>query len=66
MLLHGHPILGDGKYNIDFKKKRKSKFPLMLHAYKINFSIDNKKYNFLAEPPIAFENMIREKYLRNF
>ena len=66
MLLHGHPILGDDKYNINFKKVRKSKMPLMLHAYKINFSINKKSYKFLAEPPDSLKKIIKEKHLRNF
>ena len=66
MLLHGHPVLGDNKYNINSKIIRKSKMPLMLHAYKINFSINNKNYKFLAEPPEALNKIIKEKYLRNF
>ena len=38
----------------------------MLHAYKINFSIDGTKYNYLAEPPFAFKKVLREKYLKIF
>ncbi len=39
---------------------------LMLHAYKINFSIENIKYNFLADVPNEFDKIIKEKYLKNF
>ena len=38
----------------------------MLHAYKINFSINDKKYNFLAETPNLFKKTLKEKYLKNF
>ena len=39
---------------------------LMLHAYKINFSIANIKYNFSAYPPMTFIKTLKEKYLKNF
>ena len=45
---------------------RGKKNNLMLHAYKINFSIAGTKYNFSAEPPPAFKNIVREKHLRTF
>jgi len=38
----------------------------MLHAYKINFSINGTKYNFSAEPPLTFKNILKEKYLKIF
>mgnify|MGYP001217893809 CR=1 FL=1 len=63
LLIHGHPILGDSKYRISEYKGNK-KNTLMLHAYKINFSIDGTKYNFLAELPIHFKNTLKEKYLK--
>ena len=50
LLIHGKPILGDSKYRIsDTFKNKKNK--LMLHAYKINFSINDKKFKFLAKLP---------------
>ena len=65
LLIHGNPILGDSKYRIrETSKKVNNK--LMLHAYKINFSINNIKYNYYAEPPIAFKKMLKEKYLKIF
>ena len=63
LLLHGHPILGDTKYRISINKKGKSN-NLMLHAYKINFSISSLKYNFLAKPPKNFLDILSEKYLK--
>ena len=36
----------------------------MLHAYRINFSIGVKKYNYYAEPPEAFNKILKEKYLK--
>ncbi len=65
LLIHGHPILGDFKYRISENKKNK-KNKLMLHAYKINFSIYGIKYNFFAELPLDFKSALKEKYLKNF
>ncbi len=38
----------------------------MLHAFKINFSINNVRYNFTAKPSDYFEKTINEKYLKIF
>ena len=65
LLIHDHPILGDSKYRIS-ANKNSGKNVLMLHAHKINFSIDGAKYSFLAEPPINFKNVLKEKYLKIF
>jgi len=65
LLIHGHPILGDSKYRVKDKDKNKRDF-LMLHSYKINFSIQGTKYNFIAEPPLTFIKFLKEKYLRIF
>jgi 23S rRNA pseudouridine955/2504/2580 synthase len=65
LLLHGHPILGDSKYRLS-NKRIKSKDSLMLHAYKINFSINTVKYNFSVNPPLNFQKLLKEKYLKNF
>jgi len=61
----GNPILGDSKYRLN-KNTYKKDAHLMLHAYKINFSINNIKYNYYAEPPITFKKMLKEKYLKIF
>ena len=65
LLLHGHPILGDPKYRIsnEFSSKKSS---LMLHAYKLKFSINGLKYNFVADPPETFKKILKEKYLKIF
>ena len=63
LLMHGFPVLGDSKYRIS-KNNPSKKDKLMLHAYKINFSIDGTKYNYSAEPPSAFKKVLREKYLK--
>ena len=65
LLMRGSPILGDDKYRISDKHNNK-KNSLMLHAYKINFSINSQKYSFLAEPPLNFNNTLKEKYLKIF
>jgi len=63
LLLHGYPILGDSKYRLSSSKNKKD--ALMLHAYKINFSVSDIRYNFLAEPPKNFIDMLKKKYLKN-
>jgi len=63
LLIHGYPILGDHKYRISNSKIKKSS-TMMLHAYKINFSIADLRYNFTADPPQEFKNALKEKYLK--
>ena len=63
LLIHGCPVLGDNKYRISIDKSKKENV-LMLHAYKIHFSIDNIRYNYLAEPTSVFKNFLKEKYLK--
>ena len=58
----GNPIVGDNKYNI-IKQKNTNEKKLMLHAYKIKFMINNKKYNFDAKPPDYFNNYLIKKRL---
>ena len=65
LLIHGNPILGDSKYRLS-NTITKKKNVLMLHAFKINFSINNIKYNFTAKPSEYFEKTINEKYLKIF
>jgi len=65
LLIYGNPILGDSKYRISSKYPIK-KNTLMLHAYRINFSIGEKKYNYYADPPEAFNKILKEKYLKIF
>jgi len=64
LLMHGHPILGDTKYRISNNNYKNS--ILMLHSYKINFSINDLKYSFKAELPQIFRKTLKEKYLKNF
>ena len=65
LLIHGCPILGDSKYRISDNHPSK-KNSLMLHAYKVNFSIAETKYSYSAELPLGFEKVLREKYLKIF
>ena len=65
LLVHGHPIIGDTKYKLSFNKLI-TKNNLMLHAYKINFSIAGKKYAFTVDPPQVFKDFLKQKYLKNF
>ena len=65
LLIHGCPILGDSKYRISDNHPSK-KNSLMLHAYKVNFSIADTKYSYSAELPFGFKKVLREKYLKIF
>ena len=64
LLMRGYPVLGDSKYRMTPNPVKKN--TLMLHAYKINFSIDGIRYNFVAQPPVSFKNTLKEKYLKIF
>jgi len=63
LLMRGCPVLGDSKYRIHNNTRSKNQ-KLMLHAYKINFTINDKKYNFFADPPFFFKEMLKEKNLK--
>jgi 23S rRNA pseudouridine955/2504/2580 synthase len=63
LLLRGCPIFGDVKYRLHENKNKKNN-SLMLHAYKISFSINNVRYKFTADPPIKFKSFMDEKYLK--
>ncbi len=58
----GHPILGDNKYKLNQYNKYINK-SLMLHAYKIKFMINKKKYTYKAEVPETFINVLKQKRL---
>ena len=53
------------KYRL-ISNNRDRKNNLMLHAYKIKFIIDGKKYNFSAEPSFEFKKILKEKSLKIF
>jgi len=62
LLINGCPVLGDSKYR--FQDSIKKNNMLMLHAYKINFSIENIKHKYIADPPEIFKKTLKEKYLK--
>jgi len=65
LLINGNPILGDTKYRIK-ENYHSRQSNLMLHAYKISFSIDGVKHNYSADLPLYFKKFLSEKYLKNF
>ena len=65
LLIQGCPVLGDSKYRVT-PSSPKNKEMISLHAYKINFSISEIKYNFTAELPDHFKKSLKEKYLKIF
>ena len=62
LLIRGCPVLGDDKYRLTSKHPKKNS--LMLHAFKINFTINDTKYNFSANVPENFIKTLNEKYLK--
>ncbi len=64
LLLLGHPIMGDSKYNLENQNNINKKDHLMLHSYEIKFMINKKKYTFNAPLPVYFEKYLKIKRLR--
>ncbi len=64
LLLLGHPIMGDSKYNLVNQNNINKKDHLMLHSYEIKFMINEKKYTFRAPLPVYFEKYLKIKRLR--
>ena len=64
MLLLGHPIVGDSKYNLQDQTSLNKNKHLMLHSSQIKFMINNQKYTFTAPLPKYFENYLKVKRLR--
>ncbi len=64
MLLLGHPIVGDSKYNLDRNNYLNKNKHLMLHSNQIKFMIDGKKYTFNAPLPLYFNKYLNVKRLR--
>ena len=54
----GNPVVGDDKYFYNIKKNKLKNKNLMLHAYKIKFMINNKKYNYSAKYDEYFSNFL--------
>ena len=59
----GCPIIGDKKYNLQTKYKNEE---LKLNAFKINFKINNKSYNFSSVLPDHFIRFIKKNNLKSF
>ena len=57
----GNPIIGDEKYFLKNLRKIKTK-NLMLHAYKIKFTINDVQYNFKANYNNFFEQLLKKKF----
>ncbi len=57
----GCSIIGDKKYNINSRYTREK---LMLHAYALNFIINNKKFRFTAELPNYFQAFMQKNKLK--
>ena len=55
------PIVGDKKY---FINKPKKKIELMLHAYQIQFILNEKKYTFKAKIPQYFKSFLIKNNLK--
>ena len=64
MLLLGHPIIGDSKYNLENQSSLSKNKHLMLHSNQIKFMINNEKYTFNAPLPTYFEKYLKIKRLR--
>ena len=57
----GCPIIGDNKYN-SFSKFKNEK--LKLHAYSLNFRIENEDFNFAADLPDHFLTFLKKNKLK--
>ena len=54
----GHPVVGDDKYFLKIEKNKNKN--LMLHAYRIKFMLNNKKFNYEAKYSIFFEKFLNK------
>ena len=54
----GHPVVGDDKYFLKIEKNKNKN--LMLHAYRIKFMLNNKKFNYQAKYSIFFEKFLNK------
>ena len=51
------PIIGDGKYNYYSKYYNET---LKLNAYKLQFEVENKKYEFKSKLPLDFSQFLKK------
>ena len=61
-----HPVFGDSKYRLADKPLKLKKIILCCMPTKLISHYSDKKYNFSAELPLAFKNILKEKYLKIF
>ena len=54
----GYPVVGDDKYFLKIEKNKNKN--LMLHAYRIKFMLNNKKFNYQAKYSIFFEKFLNK------
>ena len=54
----GHPVVGDDKYFLKIEKNKNKN--LMLHAYRIKFMLNNKKFNYQAKYSNFFEKFLNK------
>ena len=57
----GCPIIGDKKYNVF---SRYAKENLMLHAFALRFTINNKQFKFISNLPDHFINFLKKNNLK--
>ena len=54
----GYPVVGDDKYFLKIEKNKNKN--LMLHAYRIKFMLNNKKFNYQAKYSVFFEKFLNK------
>ena len=63
LLLLGHPVIGDKKYNSLSQGNLSVNKNLMLHSSQIKFMINSQKFTYTAPLPIYFEKYLKIKRL---
>ncbi len=63
LLILGHPVVGDKKYNSPNQGSLSKNKNLMLHSSQIKFMINNQKFTYTAPLPVYFEKYLKIKRL---
>ena len=63
LLILGHPVIGDKKYNSPNQGNLSKNKNLMLHSSQIKFMINNQKFTYTAPLPVYFEKYLKVKRL---
>ncbi len=63
LLLLGHPVIGDKKYNSPSQGNLSINKNLMLHSSQIKFMINSQKFTYTAPLPVYFEKYLKIKRL---